>query len=63
MPFSRCLTASVTKVGKLTINVSVMDGCNVIGGSKILVGFDGKNILFDFGTNYKYQQELLRLLP
>jgi ribonuclease J len=41
----------------MSISISMLDGCNVIGGNKILVGFDGKNVLFDFGTNYKISKE------
>ena len=41
----------------MSISISVLDGCRIIGGNKILVGFDDKNVLFDFGTNYKISKE------
>ena len=37
----------------MSISISVLDGCRIIGGNKILVGFDDKNVLFDFGTNFQ----------
>ncbi|HDP96304.1 MAG TPA: MBL fold metallo-hydrolase [Euryarchaeota archaeon] len=41
-----------------------LGGCNTIGGSKILLEFDGSRVLLDFGINYsqlnRYYEEFLK---
>jgi len=40
-----------------TVKVNVLCGSNTIGGNKILLSFDGKNVLFDFGLDFKTKGE------
>jgi len=38
----------------MTIEINVLSGSSTIGGNKILAQFDGRNVLFDFGYDYTF---------
>ena len=46
------------------ISLTALDGADTIGGSKLLLEYDGRSLLLDFGTNFKrmgtYYEEYLR---
>jgi len=46
------------------IDLLALDGNDTVGGTKYLLGFDGRTVMLDFGTNYAkqstYYEELLK---
>jgi ribonuclease J len=46
------------------VQVTVYDGCSIIGGNKVYIEDEGRGVLLDFGMNFarygEYYQEFLK---